>query len=234
MNTIKRSFKNRINFYQIKVIIYAFIFLFSTCSLVYIYGSSREEQKKTESWQHVSIPVKVAKVKKDSIEISYQTSATLKPVKEVFIGTDVKGKVQKIFVEEGDRGLKGALLLKIDQEELNLRVNQAQKALLSAAAAIETQELNCQNSNREWKRIQKLFQKGVVSQQTFDQTEDTYKAALAGLKLAKAKHMEAQANLGEHDTHKTNSHYLSDHYLRPYTYGPGYRRRSGDQKAPGR
>ncbi|MGA1870705.1 MAG: efflux RND transporter periplasmic adaptor subunit [bacterium] len=185
-----------------KAISYGVVFLLWILLLSNAPGCSKKKnersepgEKKSPSEVSSSIPVKLRAVKRDSIEIFYHTSGTVKAVKEAFIGAEITGTLSKIYVEEGDRVLKDATLAELDKEDLFLKLNQAKTALSSAKARVESQELSSNHSTREWERAQKLFKENAISQQAYDQIEDAYTSGLAALKLAKANYEEVQANL---------------------------------------
>lgn len=110
---------------------------------------------------------------------------TFIPYEEVMVSSEIVGRIEKIFVDEGRRVKKGDVLARVEQERFLYEVKKAEAQLAKAQ-----QELV--NSKATLERQKKLFEQGVIGEQdyedflneskVYDQEE---KEAVALLKLAK-------------------------------------------------
>ncbi len=98
------------------------------------------------------------------------------------IAAEVSGQVTDILVEEGRSVRAGEAVLRIDPERRNLERDSARARVDEARAALREQE-------RSFRRIAELRERGVASQEQYDQADTARK--LAGSRLAAA-----QAELG--------------------------------------
>ena len=73
----------------------------------------------------------------------------------------VTGYVSKVHVEEGQSVKAGDILVEIDAKDYQSKSNQAENEVSSLAARVNDAELN-------YRRIQKLYEQGAVSQQQRD------------------------------------------------------------------
>ncbi|TBN01844.1 efflux RND transporter periplasmic adaptor subunit [Hyunsoonleella flava] len=111
--------------------------------------------------------------------ISSQAVATgkLNPEEEIELKPQITGIVDKIVVEEGDKVKKGDLIAKI-------RVVPNEQSLANAKSRIATAKLSSDNAGVQFARDKKLFEKGVISIQNFENSELSYKQALENLRQA--------------------------------------------------
>ncbi len=105
--------------------------------------------------------------------------------RRVELGTPVKGVIQRIEVEAGQRVEKGALLLQLDQRMFVADVNR-QQARLRKLVAVRAE------ARREWDRARELYDRTVLSDHELQVAENAwiaadadYQAARAALQLAK-------------------------------------------------
>lgn len=87
------------------------------------------------------------------------------------ISTEVSGLVEAISVEEGDQVKKGDVLVRLDTEML-------QREISLARTRIKQAELRIDNAQKDYRRLEQLYQKSGVSEKSFDDAEYTYQDAL--------------------------------------------------------
>lgn len=123
---------------------------------------------------------------------------------EVNVGFKISGRIERLFVQEGDWVEKGKVLAKLDDEELLQRLALAQANLKSAQArldkllagsrpeevreaeaALEQAQFDLENKKNHYERIKTLFERGVVPKETFDNAETGFKVARATLERAR-------------------------------------------------
>ncbi|GAB6069922.1 HlyD family secretion protein [Thiomicrorhabdus hydrogeniphila] len=134
----------------------------------------------------------------------------------VYISPQVQGAIQQVKVKPFEQVTKGQLLLRIDPDQFNLDLHQAQAQLSLAqtqAVSAKAEINNVQSQQKELqseydylsidnKRIKTMTQKGLSSQQAEDESRYKLKeakskleAAESTIKASKAKLAEAQAQI---------------------------------------
>ena len=131
---------------------------------------------------------------------------------EIRISGKLPGRVEELFVEEGDKVKAGDTLVRIHSTLVDARLGQAE-AMESAANAANAkvdagtryQIVNAayelwqqakaavEITEKTYTRMQNLFEKGVVSEQKRDEAKAAYQAAVAGEAAAKSQYELAKA-----------------------------------------
>lgn len=126
---------------------------------------------------------------------------------EYRVSGKVPGRIETLFVKEGDMVQKGDTVVFIDSPEVHAKLEQV-TALKNAAAAQQTKALNGARKEqitgayelwqkaligesvmkKSYDRIKKLYEQKVVSAQKFDEVEAQYNAAVATTKAAKSQY----------------------------------------------
>ena len=120
---------------------------------------------------------------------SVAANGTLNPLVLVTVGTQVSGKVIKLYVDFNDRVEKGQILAELDPALLDAQVAQSDANVKSAEATLELAVAN-------EKRAKELFAKEYISKQDLDATVQALKAARAALDLARAQSSKDRTNQG--------------------------------------
>ncbi|HEX8088253.1 MAG TPA: efflux RND transporter periplasmic adaptor subunit [Blastocatellia bacterium] len=153
-------------------------------------------------------PVQVGKAERRvRLESKVTASGEVRPVKVYNLTAEVAGRVEQIFVTEGQTVKKGQPLVRVDPtqsgfqvtaSEANVNVsqadvrnqqvavdqaknnvNQAKASLASAEADLERFKADLQFSENEYKRYQELVERGVSTKSQFDQAKSKYEQARA-------------------------------------------------------
>lgn len=126
---------------------------------------------------------------------------------EYRVSGKVPGRIETLFVKEGDTVQKGDTVVFIDSPEVRAKLEQV-TALKDAATAQQTKALNGARSEqitgayelwqkaligesvmkKSYDRMKKLYDQNVVSAQKFDEVEAQYNAAIATAKAAKSQY----------------------------------------------
>jgi HlyD family secretion protein len=112
---------------------------------------------------------------------------------EVMVSPKVAGRVETIYVQEGDIVQKGQKLAKLDTKELEAQLQlvyaqmgQAKENKNHALALLEQKQSELELASKNFKRAQTLRKKEAISELSYEQEETNYKSALASQKAAKA------------------------------------------------
>ena len=114
-----------------------------------------------------AITYETTTLSKQTIEEKIVATGSVVPEDEVNIVPQISGIIDEIFVEEGDEVVAGDLLAKI-------KVVPNEQSLNSAEGRVKTSRIVLNNSNKEYNRNKKLFDKGVISEQDFNSVELRY------------------------------------------------------------
>jgi len=153
------------------------------------------KQEKKPSKEERVANVKVFKVKKGDIASYISATGTLEPNHESRIGPKVEGRIEKIYVDEGDFVEEGTPLIKLEQDTYIIEKKRAEAELNTARAYLKKAEVNLKNIAKDWKRLSFLYKEKAISEQRFDRIDTEYKAAKADLNYAKARVKEAEEKL---------------------------------------
>jgi HlyD family secretion protein len=140
---------------------------------------------------------KTAAVERHDIVGRVTASGTLSALVTVQVGTQVSGRIQKIFVDYNSPVKRGEVVAKIDPQLIEAQVRQAQANYLAAKAGVATAEANLSNAGKQHTRIEALHQQELASQADFDTAEANVAVAHAGLDAANASVAQAAAQLNQ-------------------------------------
>jgi len=126
---------------------------------------------------------------------------------EIRISGKVPGRIKQFLAEEGSQVKAGDTLVIIDSPELSAKLEQANAAenaaqaqnkkaikgarkemILGAYEMWQKAQVGVDISKKSYDRVQKLFDKGVVTAQKRDEAEAQYKAAVATSSAAKSQY----------------------------------------------
>ncbi len=126
----------------------------------------------------------------------------VQPETEVKISSDVSGEIVELFVKEGDRVKKGALLCRIKPDiyesaldRASATVNSTKAGMQNMVAQLEQGKANLVNSEANFNRSKKLFDQQVISQQDFDAAKAQYESAKASVKALEESVKGAEYNI---------------------------------------
>ncbi len=128
-------------------------------------------------------------IEKKDVEIPIKYSAKMKGQTDVTISPQVSGQLTRICVHEGEMVKKGQTLFVIDQRNAQLELEAAQANLAAAQAAENSAKL-------EYESNKNLFDKNIVSRYMLDNSNNSYKQAMASVAQARAAVNRAKVNLG--------------------------------------
>jgi RND family efflux transporter MFP subunit len=131
----------------------------------------------------------------ESVTLAYQTTVrgylldgTVEAVNRSTITAQTGGQVEKILFDVDDYVEKGALVVQIKNTEQRAQAAQAEADVKSAAARL-------QEAQDEYRRIEGVFKKSLVSQSAMDKAETALRAARASHESAQARLAQAQEQL---------------------------------------
>jgi HlyD family secretion protein len=134
------------------------------------------------------VAVEMEKVALRTIESRVYAAGKVQPVVNVNISANVAGEITELYVEEGQDVKKGDLLAQLDKVRYVAEVDQAESYYRSTLSAKEVAE-------KEFRRVEKLFEANNYSESQYDQAKARYEQAIASLEQATARLEQARDNL---------------------------------------
>jgi HlyD family secretion protein len=145
----------------------------------------------------VTIEVAVENATKRKITETITANGKIQPETEVKITPDVSGEIVELTVKEGDRVVKGQLLLRIKPD---IYISQRDRSLASisgARARLAQAEAQFRQSELSFNRISQLYREETISKSDFEQAEASYNVAKAEVDAARFSVVSAEAALKE-------------------------------------
>jgi RND family efflux transporter MFP subunit len=155
-------------------------------------------ESESESTAMVSGPVAVAAqtvfIEPGSWVRNFKSYGLVTPAEEYGIGVEVSATVKEVLFREGETVEVGDLLLKLDDRKLKLRLEGTQ-------ASVEEARANHEQARSTHQRNRSIYKTGVISEQTYLQSEAKFKSAAANLQRAMSTYDIARAELEEAEVH---------------------------------
>jgi RND family efflux transporter MFP subunit len=119
-------------------------------------------------------------------------NGTLVPREEILVGPDIEGlRIVEVLADEGDRVVKGQVLVRLVNDTLDAQLAQNAAALSRTSAAIQqarsnivSAEARVVETRNNYDRGKSLRQSGYLSEANMDQRESAFKTAQAQLAAA--------------------------------------------------
>ncbi|PMP95125.1 MAG: hypothetical protein C0169_05685, partial [Thermodesulfobacterium geofontis] len=175
------------------------IFFLFFVSLFLFIGCKRKENKNP-------LPRESAKVERGTIYLEVIATGAVKPQvgAQVKVGARISGKVEKLFVTQGDRVKAGQLIAIIEHQDLQDEVDRTYANYKDALAnlekikrvypskieaqrkKIEAIKTELEQIGRELKRYEALYKDGLISLTDLERMERDYKVKKAELESEKS------------------------------------------------
>ena len=154
------------------------------------------------AWTGRSVPVNVVQMRLAPLLRTVQFSARVEALSRVDIGSTVTGRVAEVLVAQGAQVRQGALLVRLESEELRAALAQAVSAQqqaaarvaglrstgrLAAGAALAQAQATVDASQAEFLRVQQLVAQGFLSASRQDDARRARDVALAQRDNAQAQ-----------------------------------------------
>lgn len=123
-----------------------------------------------------------------TVENTVTATGTIEPVETVEVGTQVSGKVEKIYVDFNDVVKKGDLLAELDKQTLNQSLSRARASLTSAESQLNYAKLT-------YERTKQLYESNAATLAAYQEAQNTYTQAQMSKKNAQASYDQARVDL---------------------------------------
>ena len=133
-------------------------------------------------------PYRFVTLEKGNLEAVVASTGSLDAVTTVQVGTQVSGIISHIYVDFNDRVRAGQIIARIDTTLLRSAVRDAETAL-------ERNEAQLRQAERELKRLESLFEKQFVTEVDYNRAQYDLDIAIASTKSAEISLERARQNM---------------------------------------
>ena len=128
-------------------------------------------------------------VEEYTVENTVTATGTIEPVETVEVGTQVSGKVEKIYVDFNDVVKKGQLMAELDKQTLNQSLSRAKASLTSAESQLNYAKLT-------YERTKQLYESNAATLAAYQEAQNSYTQAQMSKRNAQAAYDQALVDLG--------------------------------------
>ena len=177
---------------------------FSSCS-----GKEEGKDPGEKNGGRPPVAVEVAKVEVADHSEGIDVVGSLAPKFTADVRSEYAGIVTEVYVTEWVRVKKGTPLAKIDSREMEILLQKASAAVEMAKATLLQVEVAGNRATREYGRLVKLKELGVVTQQALDDGLTEKEASAARIEAARAQLRAAEEDLRHTQTRLSKTTILS-------------------------
>ena len=143
------------------------------------------------------MPVEFADVKRNAVAEQILLVGNLIGEATVQVVPRVNGRLQSVDVKLGDPVRRGQIIARVEDREIHEQVRQAEASHQVSQASIRQRDADLKLAKTNLDRSKSLYERQLLPQQTYDDTQARYEAALAQIDLARAQFEQAKARLDE-------------------------------------
>ncbi len=134
-----------------------------------------------------TVAVEIAPITEGPIRDLGLFSGTLVPKSQFVVAPKVSGKLNKLYVDIGDRLTNGQLIAQIEDEEYQQQLIQAEADLNMARANLEEARSAVDLAQRELERTESLYKKKIMSDSQMDAARAQFNAQESRFKVTAAQ-----------------------------------------------
>jgi HlyD family secretion protein len=142
-----------------------------------------------------AVELETAKVDRGRIISRVTATGTLSALVTVQVGSQVSGRIQKLFVDFNSPVKAGQLIARIDAQLFQASVDQARANYVAAVGSMAKSEAQARDAKRQFDRSKGLLDKKLIAQADFDTAEANLDVANAQVAMAKGSIAQAKASL---------------------------------------
>lgn len=163
--------------------------------ILYRIGQAIFRNSDSENFRMAAVAVELSPVENGLIRDMGQFSGSLIPRSQFVVAPKVSGKLKKLYVNIGDRIIRGQIVAQLDDEEYLQQVAQAEADLKVAKANFEEAKSALELAKKDLERAETLHQKGIYSDAQLDAASAQYQSQEARFKVAEAQVANREAAL---------------------------------------
>lgn len=129
-----------------------------------------------------------------------QATGTVQPLLQVNVGSQVNGRIARVFVDYNSIVKKGDVLAEIDPVQYGQAVSQVSAQVQAQRANIESSKANAAAARIAYERTKRLFDQGLASKGELDTATGQYEVTKAQAAAAEAQVGAVEAQLQQSQT----------------------------------
>ena len=148
------------------------------------------------------------KVAERSLELTVTATGNLRPTNQVEVGSEVSGKIDRIFVDVNDRVARGQVLAQINTDVIEDQITQARANLNAAQAQVAQAQATLQVDRAQLARLEHVHRISggkVPSQVELEQAQAAVKRDTAAVVAAQANVRAVEAQLSSATTNRNRA-----------------------------
>jgi HlyD family secretion protein len=134
---------------------------------------------------------------KGNVEAVVTTSGTINPIDIVEVGSQVSGKISKLYADFNTQVKAGQLMAELDRDIQNAKVDSNEANYQSSLAALEQAKVNLDNAKKKNERTLDLFQRNLVSFEEKETAEANFVTARVAVQQREASVAQAKSTLNQ-------------------------------------
>jgi HlyD family secretion protein len=167
----KKSLKKRIAIIGSAILI--------VCTVIWLLSGAKEKNQEKYT---------LVKVERGDLEAVVSSTGTLSAVTTVQVGTQVSGRIAKLYTDFNQAVKKGQLLAMLDTSSLLMNVSEAESAYIRSKAQLK-------QSRQDLDRMQYLFKENIKTKNDLEQAQVNFELAQATLKSEQSSLERTRINL---------------------------------------
>ncbi len=164
-------------------------------------GCSREKSASTERAGKPAVAVEAVKIVQSDATEEVGVVGSLSAKFQTEVKPEFPGTVTNVYVTEWVKVQKGTPLAQLDRRELESMVRKTEAAVEAARANVLQAQVAKNRSEREYERVLKLKEAGLVTQQNVDDATTEKEASAARVSAAEAQLRASQDDRRQMETH---------------------------------
>jgi HlyD family secretion protein len=158
-------------------------------------GATAAAESAVPSPAPAAIDVAVVQVSHGTVQSTLEISGTLAARTRVGIKPKLPGRLERVFVDIGQRVTEGQVVATIDRAEIDAQLDAVTAAVGVAQASLDSAEAGLANAVLELERAKSLFDSGALPRQRLDAAQTAHRSAVAQRDLARASLAQAEATV---------------------------------------
>lgn len=156
-----------------------------------------------------AVEFETAKVDKGRITSRVTATGTLSALVTVQVGSQVSGRIQKLFVDFNSPVKKGQLIAQIDPQLFQAAVDQSRANYVAAVGGLAKADAQAKDAKRQFDRAKGLLEKKLIAQADYDTAEANLDVANAGVAMAKGSLEQGKATMHQNQVNLDYTKILS-------------------------
>ncbi len=174
------------------------VLLAAVCGTIFFLGTFRrpgDSKPLVHVAEELPLDVKVTKPVRREVVHVVQAPGDVEAVLEVDISSEIVAKIEEMYIEEGDRVVRGQRLCVLDDDDLLAEVESGEARVARLAAAITQAEAEFEKADRDMNRQIRLSENNATTVTEMADVQVALKRATAALAMRRQELIEANAFL---------------------------------------